>query len=127
MEESSVEAGIDWVAEVHAVCLLGGDGKVVERFDVTHDSQALHVLVSRFRNVAVANVAIARGDRPVAEGIGRCRAHSVHRPVTSDQSLMDPLLLGRQQGRPARRIRPRGHAADRRSPVATAARRSPGN
>lgn len=35
--------------------------------------------------------------------------------------------LGRQQGRLSRRIRPRGHAADRRSPVAAAAQRSPGN
>ncbi|NHE67790.1 IS110 family transposase [Rhodococcus sp. D-46] len=53
MQESSVVAGIDWAAELHAVSVLGADSKVIERFDVTHDSQALHVMVSKFRKAGV--------------------------------------------------------------------------
>ena len=95
MQESSFMAGIDWATEVHAVCILGDDGRMIERFDVTHDNLVLRMMVSRFRKTGVTKVAIERGDGPVAEGIDRCRAHSVRRPVTSDQSLMDPLRLGR--------------------------------
>ena len=53
MQESSAVAGIDWAAELHAVCILGNDGKVIKRFDVTHDSHALHVMVSKFRKTGV--------------------------------------------------------------------------
>lgn len=74
MQESNVVAGIDWAAELHAMCILGAEGRVIERFDVTHDSQALHVMVSKFRKARVAKVAIERGDRPVAEGTDRCRS-----------------------------------------------------
>ena len=77
MQESSVVAGIDWAAELHAVCLLGADGKVLERFDVTHDSQTLHVMVSRFCKAGVTKVAIERGNGPVTEGIGQCGARDV--------------------------------------------------
>lgn len=79
MQESSVVAGIDWAAELHAVCILGAEGRVIERFDVTHDSQALHVMVSKFRKARVAKVAIERGDGPVAEGADRCRSRGVRR------------------------------------------------
>ena len=137
MQESSFIAGIDWAAELYVVCILDNDGRVIERLDVIHDngrscsgrtpSLALRVMVSRFRRTGVTKVAIERGDGPVAEGIDRCGAHSVRGPVTSDQSPTDPLRIGREQGRPPRRIRPRGHATHRRSPVAAAARRSPGN
>ncbi len=72
MQKSSAVAGIDWATELHAVCILDNDGKVIERFDVTHDSQALHVMVSKFRKTGVTKVAIERGDGPVAEGIDRC-------------------------------------------------------
>lgn len=91
-------AGIDWAAELHAVCILGAEGRVIERFDVTHDSQALHVMVSKFRKARVAKVAIERGDGPVAEGTDRCRLAVFVAGVSSDQSFTDPLRLGRQQG-----------------------------
>jgi len=45
MQKSSAVAGIDWATELHAVCVTGNDGRMIERFDVTHDSQALHVVV----------------------------------------------------------------------------------
>ena len=46
MQESSFIAGIDWAAELYAVCILGSDGRMIERFDVTHDNQALRMMVS---------------------------------------------------------------------------------
>jgi transposase len=67
MQESSVVAGIDWASELHSVCVIDGDGRVAERFDVTHDSTALRVMVSRFRRAGVARVAIERGDGPVVQ------------------------------------------------------------
>ncbi|MDI9918713.1 hypothetical protein [Rhodococcus sp. IEGM 1379] len=98
MQESSVVAGIDWAAELHAVGVLGGDGKVIERFDVTHESQALHVMVSKFRKAGVTKVAIERGDGPAAGGIDRCGDRGFRCSVASDQSFTDPLRLGREQG-----------------------------
>lgn len=56
------------------MCVLDSDGKVVERFDVTHDIQALRVMVNRFR---MAVVAIERGDGLVVEGIDRCGAGGI--------------------------------------------------
>lgn len=67
MQELSVVSGIDWAAELHAVRVLGNAGKVIERFDVTHDSQTLHVMVSKFRKAEVTKVAIERGDGPVVQ------------------------------------------------------------
>lgn len=67
MQESSFIAGIDWATEVHAVCILGDDGRTIERFDVTHDNSALRMMVSRFRKAGVTKVAIERGDGPVVQ------------------------------------------------------------
>ena len=69
MHESSVVAGIDWAAELHTVCVLDGDGKMIERFDATHDNQALRMMVTRFRKAGVAKVAIERGDGPVVQAL----------------------------------------------------------
>ena len=69
MQESHVVAGIDWAAELHAVCALDGDGKLIERFDVTHDRQALRMMVTRFRKAGVAKVSIERGDGPVVQAL----------------------------------------------------------
>ncbi|MCJ0907229.1 IS110 family transposase [Rhodococcus sp. ARC_M6] len=98
MQKSSAVAGIDWATELHAVCVLGNDGRMIERFDVTHDSQALHVMVSKFRKAGVTKVAIERGDGPVAEGIDRCGVRGVRCPVAPDQGPTDPLRIGGEQG-----------------------------
>jgi hypothetical protein len=65
MQESGVVAGINWASELHAVCIIDGDGQVVDRFDVRHDSKSLRAMVCRFRKAGVARVAIERGDGPV--------------------------------------------------------------
>lgn len=40
---------------------------MIGRFDVTHDSQSLRVMVSRFHGAGVSKVAIERGDGPVVQ------------------------------------------------------------
>ena len=73
-------------------CILGADGNVGERFDVTHDIQALHVMVSKFRK---AKVTIERGDGPVVQvliDVGLAvfvvpsRQIKASRPVTARQA-----------------------------------------
>lgn len=67
MQESGVVAGIDWASERHAVCVLAGDGRLAERFDVSHDSTSLPVMVSGFCKAGVDKVAIERGDGLVVQ------------------------------------------------------------
>jgi hypothetical protein len=31
-------AGVDWASEIHAVCVIDGDGEATDQFDVTHDA-----------------------------------------------------------------------------------------
>ena len=97
MQESSVVAGIDWAAELHAVCILGAEGRVIERFDVTHDNHALRVMVTRFRKARVNKIAIERGDGPVVQVLINAGLAVFVAGVSSDQSLTDPLRIGRQQ------------------------------
>lgn len=90
---------VPWLGSIGALrftqCILGADGKVVERFDVSPDSKALCVLVSRLRKAWVAKVAIEISYGPVAEDIDRCRSRGfvapsrqikASRPVTARQA-----------------------------------------
>jgi predicted NBD/HSP70 family sugar kinase len=43
----SIFVGLDWGGASHAVCVLDGSGKVLERFLVTHDLDGLADLVAR--------------------------------------------------------------------------------
>ena len=107
MQKSSAVAGIDWATELHAVCVLGNDGKVIERLDVTHDSQALHVMVSKFRKAGVTKVAIERGDGPVVQVYQRaitrgCRHPQCHpNPCTRLDPYHLALLARRNSFQPA--------------------------
>lgn len=65
MEGSDAVAGVDWASQVHAVCVLGGDGVAAERFEVAHDDKALRGMVRRLSSAGVTRVAIERGDGPV--------------------------------------------------------------
>ena len=62
-----VVAGIDWASEVHAACLLDGDGVMAARFSFTHDAAAIRAMIRRLHAAGVARVAIERGDGPVVE------------------------------------------------------------
>jgi transposase len=45
----SVFVGLDWGGSSHAVCVLDGSGKVLDRFNVAHDLDGLADLVARLR------------------------------------------------------------------------------
>ena len=60
-------AGVDWASEIHAVCVIDGDGEATDQFDVTHDAGSIRALVARLRRVGVSRVAIERGDGPLVE------------------------------------------------------------
>jgi transposase len=47
--------------------VVGGDGAVIDRFDVAHDAGGLKQMVRRFGAAGVQNVAIERGDGPIVE------------------------------------------------------------
>ncbi len=55
-------AGIDWASELHLCCVIDATGRVVERFEVTHDAAALRGMTARLRRAGVDGVAIERGD-----------------------------------------------------------------
>src|SRR5215831_7816628 len=62
-------AGIDWASEVHAACVMDGDGAVASRFCFSHDAAAIGAMAGRLRAAGVAGVAIERGDGPVVEAL----------------------------------------------------------
>ena len=62
-----VTAGVDWAKDVHAICLVGDQGEVIDRFSVTHDGAGLKRMAARILRAGVAQVGIERGDGPVVE------------------------------------------------------------
>jgi hypothetical protein len=60
--------GIDWASQTHVCCVIEGtDGRVLERFDITHDAGELRAMPTRLIRHGVTGVAIERGDGPVVE------------------------------------------------------------
>jgi len=62
-------AGIDWASIDHAVCILDGQGAVLERFVVVHDAAGLKTLVRRLLKAGVDEVGIERSDGPVVDAL----------------------------------------------------------
>ncbi len=65
LPEARVFAGIDWAAEVHAVCVMDEAGKVAAQFTVAHSADGIAVLLrrlARFGDPADIPVAIERPD-----------------------------------------------------------------
>jgi Transposase len=61
-------AGIDWASQTHVCCVIDDtDGRVLERFDVTHEAASLRTMTKRLARTQVSGVAIERGDGPVVE------------------------------------------------------------
>ena len=55
-------AGVDWAKDDHAVCIVGPDGEVGDRFDVTHTAAGLKTLTRRLLAagvVALVLIAVA--------------------------------------------------------------------
>jgi transposase len=59
-------AGIDWAAEAHEVC-ISEEGRVNERFSVSHDERGLAELARRLERHGVVRVAIERPDGILVE------------------------------------------------------------
>lgn len=59
-------AGIDWASEAHEVC-ISEEGKVAERFSVSHDERGIAELLRRLRRAEISRVAIERPDGVLVE------------------------------------------------------------
>jgi len=59
-------AGIDWASEAHEVC-VSEEGRVNERFSVTHDERGIAALVGKLVRLGVCRVAIERPDGILVE------------------------------------------------------------
>lgn len=46
--------GIDWAAEVHAVCVMNADGRVVSQFTVKHSADGIALLIRRLTKLGEA-------------------------------------------------------------------------
>jgi transposase len=58
-------AGIDWAADEHAVCVIAGDGRVIDRFTIGHTAEGFERLIGRLAghaDPADLPVAIERPD-----------------------------------------------------------------
>ena len=56
--------GIDWAAEVHAVCVMDSSGKVVSRFTVAHTAAGIAGLIRRLGKLGVAGLLPIAIERP---------------------------------------------------------------
>jgi Transposase/Transposase IS116/IS110/IS902 family len=55
-------AGIDWAGAEHAVCVVGGDGRIVEGRRYRHDERGLAALCARLLELEVELVCVERPD-----------------------------------------------------------------
>jgi transposase len=62
-----VTAGVDWAKDDHAVCVVGDQGEVLERFTVRHDAAGLRQLAGRLLRAGALQAGIERGDGPVVD------------------------------------------------------------
>ena len=46
-EDAAYYVGLDWAAEVHAVCVLDAAGKIVSQFPVPHSTEGIATLIAR--------------------------------------------------------------------------------
>ena len=61
MQEGRV-AGVDWASEEHAVCVVDGEGRIVEGHRYRHDERGIRALCARLLELEVRLVAIERPD-----------------------------------------------------------------
>jgi transposase len=66
MAGRAMTAGIDWAAEAHEVC-VSEEGRVTERFSVSHDERGIAELARRLVKLGIARVAIERPDGILVE------------------------------------------------------------
>lgn len=61
--------GLDWATDTHAVCVVDGDGGVVDEFDIDHSADGLMQLCRRLHRAGAGRVAIERPDGPVVDAL----------------------------------------------------------
>jgi transposase len=64
-------AGVDWAENSHVVCVIDGDGEIVERVTVEHDKAGIARLVTLLTGRQVAGMGIERGDGPLVTALLR--------------------------------------------------------
>lgn len=62
-------AGVDWSWDHHAVCVVGDDGAILDRFVVKHEAAGLEELGRRLKVLEVFRVAIERPDGPAVQAL----------------------------------------------------------
>ena len=65
-------AGLDWGGAAHAVCVIDADGRVADRFEVTHTADGLAAMLARLARIAPAAelpVAIERPSGLIVEAL----------------------------------------------------------
>jgi transposase len=60
---------VDWAKHDHAVCVVGDQGEVLDRFGVAHNAAGLRVLVRRLLHAGVTEVGIERPDGPIVDAL----------------------------------------------------------
>ncbi len=63
-EDAASYVGVDWAAEVHAVCVLDGRGKVVTGFSVAHSAEGIAALIHRLARLGEAEEIPVGIERP---------------------------------------------------------------
>jgi transposase len=64
-----VTAGVDWAKDDHAVCVVGDQGEVLDRFTVPHDAAGLKQMAARLLRAGAGQAGIERGDGPVTDAL----------------------------------------------------------
>ena len=63
-EDAAYYVGVDWAAELHAVCVLDDRGKVVASFPVAHSAEGIAALISRLARLDAADQIPVGIERP---------------------------------------------------------------
>jgi len=63
-EDAAYYVGVDWAAEVHAVCVLDYRGKIVTSFPVAHSAEGITALVARLARLGAAEEIPVGIERP---------------------------------------------------------------
>ncbi|HSU35281.1 MAG TPA: IS110 family transposase [Propionibacteriaceae bacterium] len=63
-EDAAYYVGVDWAAEVHAVCVLDHRGKIVTSFPIAHSAEGITALVARLARLGAAEEIPVGIERP---------------------------------------------------------------
>src|SRR5260370_35482662 len=116
-----VTRGVDWAKDDHAVCVVGDQGEVLERFPVPPDAAGLKRMAARLLRAGVGQAGIERGDGPVVDALlqagltvfvippGQVKnLRSRYGSAGSKDDRFDACVLADVAGTDARRLRPVG-------------------